>query len=1234
MGSIRHLLMKIVRRFMILCLLMTITEQASAYTFVTSLDDVETGYYRVYSQAYDMTMAMSEATMPHNVFCDTPDASKYIQVWKITVSNPTATTKDITLENAVTGLKINRSSGNFHTHENAMLFLLEFTEDGFTIAVKADPKNGLHHQQSGHDVVSYGKGAAASKWQLEKVTVEDEELAAQRAKYEKFNDIVNRKATITTALSKYFTDGSCSELQDTYKSYTDSQLQDAMATDNIPQICIDMAMKVKNNSWAVYQDGWSINEKSFRIANYKPMSNSGIWRNLIGAGYALAPNSDPTGIAVHANDILSIYVGGDIPATATLALRDVEHYSGSGDGYPLVEGLNVIEVQKSGLIFIDYEVDNTTGGKAPFTLLSSYPDLNIHIEGGSVNGCFDITRGHTNADWAIMKEVLFKEYDYLQLRSNKLLFNMNKKQVIAACPEKMVGVLGSWDDIINMEHEVMGLSEFEGFFNTPLMAVSISGGYMYASSFGTYYNESTISTVMNYDNLFNGGALWGPAHENGHIHQKIFNMIGQSEVSNNLFSNVAIFLNGHHTSRAEYISNTFQNMAEGKYWLYRGIWERTHLYFQLYQFFHVQGYMSDFYPKFFQALREDPMQYIQNRFVDATEDYLKFYKKACEVSGYDLTELFQAYGFFIIPADGSERYGEFTVNNETQTAFHVTDYGEFYIRITQEMINNAIAYVKSKNLKKCNAVFIEDRVTAPDASYPGVASGEKKTELGGYAIGKGDVGQYTDFRSDVAAQGYSASYTANANGGLDVFINTQNASGAVGFKVYDANDNLVYLSNTYTFTVPAVVYDKIKGTDFKIVAAGADGNDLQMEADNHFIEWVVKDKASGNVIKRYAQTVFVNQLITDYPDEIKKAFVNLPEFQSFTYTEPVIKNIEADIVTPFLVSDDHTGRYYYIKVRNGYLAQNMVEGVSVPTLTVTKVDADNYRWAFYGNPYDGYRIRNLATGQWLYAGNNFGNGVVPQLDSQNSTDWVINYFNNDISNSPQFQLAVPGRNTYLNDYGGKGTKIAYYGNSSTISVEASTVLEMPVVDINVDSHLASFSYPRALVVPDDVNIFIATQANDNSVQLLLLETKVIPAGTGVLLYSTETGEKPLVLGALVDTEVTDMYDANLFKGTSDVPFTVTAAQNIYALYAGKQAFAKVKTGVTIPKQKAYLEVTTEQAAKMLNLNFGGTSTGIIKINAENKDDTIDSPFYNVNGQRVSRYYKGVVIRKGKKIIQR
>ena len=47
MKSIKHQLIKIARRFMILSLMITVAQQASAYTFVTSLDDVETGYYRV-----------------------------------------------------------------------------------------------------------------------------------------------------------------------------------------------------------------------------------------------------------------------------------------------------------------------------------------------------------------------------------------------------------------------------------------------------------------------------------------------------------------------------------------------------------------------------------------------------------------------------------------------------------------------------------------------------------------------------------------------------------------------------------------------------------------------------------------------------------------------------------------------------------------------------------------------------------------------------------------------------------------------------------------------------------------------------------------------------------------------------------------------------------------------------------------------------------------------------------
>ena len=733
-------------------------------------------------------------------------------------------------------------------------------------------------------------------------------------------------------------------------------------------------------------------------------------------------------------------------------MRNVERSSASGDGYSLTKGVNVVKIRKAGLLFIDYEVDNTTDGSAPFTELSSYPSLNIHIEGGAVNGCFDITRGHTNEDWEIMKDVLFKQYDYLQLRSGKQLYNMNRDLVIAACPEKMAGLLGLWDKIVTMEHNVMGLNEFNGFFNTPLMVVSFVGdGHMFASTYGTYYNENTVAGVMNYEQMFAGGALWGPAHEIGHINQKYINMIGQTEVSNNLFSNIAIYQNGHLTSRAGYVYNTLKNMSDGVYWNLRGIWERTHLYFQLYQFFHIQGFMPDFYQKLFSALRADPLVHVKDKFVDATDDYLKFYKKACEVSGYDLTELFQAYGFFIVPTNDNEFYGDYTLDGVTKKAFKVGDYGDFYLCVTQEMIDNTIAAVKAMNLKKCNAVFIEDRISAPLATYEGHAENEVKAAYGDYPIGTcGDVGQYTDFVPSNVATGYFASYAEN-DGSLNVYVNHSSASGAVGFKVYDAAGKLVFLSNKYNFTIPASIYSLIKNTDFTIVAAGGNGGDFEMPAGEHYVDWLVKDNV-GNTIKTLRKTQFVNDVVSDYPDEVKAAFVSLPSFTAFTYTEPIQKVIEADVTTPFQTSDIQTGRYYYIKVRNGYLTQTLNEGRSVVVLTKTKGSDNSYRWAFYGNPYAGYRICNYATGEWLYAGTDFSNGVVPLLDNENYTDWAINYFDNKPENSPQFQLGVPGRSTYLNDFSGAGTKVAYYFAPSTISVESPLIVDS-ASGINSDNRI-------------------------------------------------------------------------------------------------------------------------------------------------------------------------------------
>lgn len=179
-------------------------------------------------------------------------------------------------------------------------------------------------------------------------------------------------------------------------------------------------------------------------------------------------------------------------------------------------------------------------------------------------------------------------------------------------------------------------------------------------------------------------------------------------------------------------------------------------------------------------------------------------------------------------------------------------------------------------------------------------------------------------------------------------------------------------------------------------------------------------------------------------------------------------------------------------------------------------------------------------------------------------------------------------------------------------------------EINTESNLTTFCSTSTVTVPEDVMVYIATSADNNTVQLERVDTKVIPAGTGVILYSAEAGTKALTVGGTADAF---LYTSNIFKAaTSDV----TAGDNTYALVKGRQGFAKVKAGVTIPAGKAYLEIT---AGSKLAINFGGETTGISKVATEQTAPE-NTAMYNLAGQRVSNSYKGIVIRNGKKFINK
>ena len=162
-------------------LLLSVLPTRAAPVFLTSLDQVKSGYYRVYSQAHGVLMALSESDRESiNLFCDEPNSSDYKQVWWIRVVSSTETMLYVELQNAVTQRWINRWRGLFNTWPAAMTFSIELTVNGFII----HNDGGLHHREKDHGVVSWSIDSAASKWQIEAVEIDRTELEGQRMEYE------------------------------------------------------------------------------------------------------------------------------------------------------------------------------------------------------------------------------------------------------------------------------------------------------------------------------------------------------------------------------------------------------------------------------------------------------------------------------------------------------------------------------------------------------------------------------------------------------------------------------------------------------------------------------------------------------------------------------------------------------------------------------------------------------------------------------------------------------------------------------------------------------------------------------------------------------------------------------------------------------------------------------------------------------------------------------------------
>lgn len=775
--------------------------------------DLEAGAYYQF-QSLSSGGVMTENKSNGNVITMAADTTEWNQYWKVVYDS---TTQLYTLQSIFSQRYINHkatnsssSCGGYYmtSSSNAAYRTWKIQpssyawQSTYVIAEPLKPTTGL--AATGDNCQNAAVSSTTAQWIVKRVDITDEDLASAASDYENFALLYNTSASqLNTRLQTYFADYACTTLKDEYQTFSDDSLTALMTASQLPASLINMALKVKN-------DTWGHREKEFRIYAYEPYSDPTKWNStsLFGTGYQLSPQTGPTGISVKRGDVVVIMCDKEAPANAKLTYSSNEGYTVYASETNLNRGVNLFAANGEGFLFIHYIITDTN------KKLADFDPITIHIEGGRVQGYFDITRGHTNEDWKDMAATLFKD-KIVHLKGHRYEHNINyedfvNRQLVASeldeveeangQPKGVAGIVNYWDKIVNEQNYLMGIDNYKDRFNCMYSASSSSTGNPYASSYGTYYPG--VDTEWNYQALRHGrendggGNYWCIAHETGHVNQGLIKLCGTTEISNNFFSHVNNWLQGSNVGRYGPWSDIRKYFLNNTYWLDYGedVGLCSRMYFQLWLYFHLAGNDTTFYPRLFEKFRKDPIYFSRNASSPSSgkTDVLKFAKFCSDVAQADMSEFFQFWGFF-----------------KPITNMEIGDYGTFYMTTPQSDIDEALAYMHKYPKKLGNIMFIDERIKEYPAEYVGAPEGTVRLGTSGVKPGNtsvvGMTGMFTDFTQEVDYTPYTCVMRPNLKRAM-----ISSGKGAVGFKFYDANNNLIFVANSYPVDLSGTVTMKMQ----------------------------------------------------------------------------------------------------------------------------------------------------------------------------------------------------------------------------------------------------------------------------------------------------------------------------------------------------------------------------------------------------------------------------------------
>ncbi|MCQ2126345.1 MAG: hypothetical protein MJZ06_02750 [Bacteroidaceae bacterium] len=214
-------------------------------------------------------------------------------------------------------------------------------------------------------------------------------------------------------------------------------------------------------------------------------------------------------------------------------------------------------------------------------------------------------------------------------------------------------------------------------------------------------------------------------------------------------------------------------------------------------------------------------------------------------------------------------------------------------------------------------------------------------------------------------------------------------------------------------------------------------------------------------------------------------------------------------------------------------------------------------------------------------------------------------------------------------------------NKPTVTYPASMINEIgffngtPTVELKAnedpknkgDYYTTFYSSLEAYVIPEGVKAYTATQDDGTEIlNLSEINVGVIPAGEAVVLKSTGNSY------SLAVSDFDDNTGTNVLQGT-DVE--ISAPTGCYVLSGTAQLGMGLypwTTGKSLSANKAYLQLIKSSPVKAIIFRFddGGT-TGISETTPPDIDN---GPAYNLNGIQVNDHYNGIIIRNGKKTLEK